>query len=100
VQLGRYMDRKSFQIAAVGSALLLLGLAAFWWKTQPATDGMLETRVLDTLDQLLIKTRFAQFPFLPSYWLSTSVIRWTEGVLNAAGFFIMVLLSHVAFFGF
>jgi ABC-2 type transport system permease protein len=28
------------------------------------------------------------------------VIQWTEGVLNGAGFFILVLLSHVLFFGF
>jgi ABC-2 type transport system permease protein len=49
---------------------------------------------------LLIKTRFAQFPFLPSYWLSTSVIQWGEGVLTLAGFFILVLVSHVSFFSF
>jgi ABC-2 type transport system permease protein len=52
------------------------------------------------LDQLLNKTRFAQFPFLPSYWLSSSILQWAEGVLSAAGFFILVLLSHVSFFGY
>ncbi len=61
---------------------------------------MLETRVLAVLDQLLQKTRFAQFPFLPSYWLSTSVLQWADGALNLAGFFILVLLSNVLFFGF
>src|SRR2546421_3758591 len=67
IQLARYLDRRSFQIAAVISSILLLILAGFWWKAQPATDELLETRVLEMLDQLLIKTRFAQFPFLPSY---------------------------------
>jgi ABC-2 type transport system permease protein len=100
IQLARYLDRRSFQIAAVISSTALLVLAGFWWKAQPASDDLLETRVLEMLDQLLIKTRFAQFPFLPSYWLSTSVIQWGEGVLTLAGFFILVLVSHVSFFSF
>ncbi len=100
IQLARYLDRRSFQIAAVISSVLSLVLVGFWWKAQPATDELLETRVLEMLDQLLIKTRFAQFPFLPSYWLSTSVIQWGEGVLTLAGFFILVLVSHVSFFSF
>jgi ABC-2 type transport system permease protein len=100
IQLARYLDRRSFQIAAVISLVLMGILASSWWKTQPATDDLLETRVLEMLDQLLIKTRFAQFPFLPSYWLSTSVIQWGEGVVTLAGFFFLVLVSHVAFFSF
>jgi ABC-2 type transport system permease protein len=100
IQLARYLDRRSFQIAAVISSMVLLVLAGVWWKAQPATDELLETRVLEMLDQLLIKTRFAQFPFLPSYWLSTSVIQWGEGVVSLAGFFILVLVSHVGFFCF
>jgi ABC-2 type transport system permease protein len=100
IQLARYLDRRSFQIAAVISLVLMGILASSWWKTQPATDDLLETRVLEMLDQLLSKTRFAQFPFLPSYWLSTSVIQWGEGVISLAGFFFLVLVSHVSFFGF
>jgi ABC-2 type transport system permease protein len=98
--LARYLDRRTFRFVAVAAAALLLLTARAWWKVPPANDDLLETRVLDMLDQLLVKTRFTQFPFLPSYWLSTSVIQWGEGVLNIAGFFILVLLSHVSFFGF
>jgi len=100
IQLARYLDRRSFQIAAVIGLVLIVVLGTSWWKAQPATDEMLETRVLEMLDQLLIKTRFAQFPFLPSYWLSTSIVQWGEGVVTLAGFFILVLVSHVSFFGF
>jgi ABC-2 type transport system permease protein len=99
VNLGRYLDRRAFQVAVVVCALALLVLAGFWWRTQPATDDMLDTRVLAVLDQMLEKTKFAQFPFLPSYWLSTSVLQWADGALALAGFFILVLLSHVTFFG-
>jgi len=100
IQLARYLDRRSFQIAAVIGLVLMGIMASSWWKTQPATDDLLETRVLEMLDQLLSKTRFAQFPFLPSYWLSTSVIQWGEGVVSLALFFFLVLVSHVSFFSF
>jgi ABC-2 type transport system permease protein len=100
LNLARYLDRRAFQVAALIVAVVLLALAAFWWKSNPISDDMLEARVLNVLDQLLQKTRFALFPFLPSYWLSTGVLQWAEGVLTLAGFFILVLLSNVLFFGF
>ncbi|MDB6125431.1 MAG: hypothetical protein JWQ71_4424 [Pedosphaera sp.] len=100
INLGRFLDRRAFQVSAVVFAAALLVMAGFWWKDQPAPDDMLETRVLAVLDQLLQKTKFAQFAFLPSYWLSSSVLQWAEGVLPLAGFFMLVLLSHVTFFGF
>ncbi|SPE48896.1 conserved membrane hypothetical protein [Verrucomicrobia bacterium] len=100
IHLARYLDRRSFQISALVGAVVVLGLAAAWWRTKPPGEDALGTRALDILDQMLMQTRFAQFPFLPSYWLSTSVIQWAEGVLNVAFFFMLVLLSHVAFFGF
>ena len=39
------------------------------------------------------------FPFLPSYWLSSAVLQWAEGILRGAAFFALVLLSHTLFFG-
>ena len=98
--LARYLDRRSFRILALAAAVLLLLTARAWWKVPASSEDVVETRVLDMLDQLLVKTRFTQFPFLPSYWLSTSVIEWGEGVVSIAGFFMLVLLSNVAFFGF
>jgi ABC-2 type transport system permease protein len=99
IAVGRFLDRRSFQVAAVGAALVLLALAAVLWKAQPATDELLDTRTIQALDQLLGKTRFAMFPFLPSYWLSAAVLQWAEGVLDGAVFFALVLLSHTLFFG-
>ncbi len=46
-----------------------------------------------------MKTRFAQFALLPSYWLSSGVLQWSEGALGGAGFFALVLHSHSMFFG-
>ncbi len=99
IAIGRYLDRRSFQITAGLTAVVLLALAAFWWKVQPATDEMLDVRTLQALDQLLVRTRFTLFPFLPSYWLSAAVLQWAEGVLSGAIFFGLVLLSHALFFG-
>jgi ABC-2 type transport system permease protein len=99
IWMGRFLDRRSFQLAMVGTAIVLLAAAAFWWKAQPVNDELLDRRTLEALDQLLAKTRFTLFPFLPSYWLSASVLQWAEGILHGAAFFALVLLSHTLFFG-
>jgi ABC-2 type transport system permease protein len=99
IVIGRFLDRKSFQIALVGTAIVLLAAAAFWWKTQAVDDELLDKRTLEALDQLLAKTRFTMFPFLPSYWLSTSVLQWAEGIFRSSVFFAAVLLSNTLFFG-
>ena len=99
IVVGRFLDRRSFQIALVATGLVLLALVAFWWKAQPVDDDLLDKRTLEALDQLLTKTRFTMFPFLPSYWLSSAVLQWAEGILRGAAFFALVLLSHALFFG-
>lgn len=99
ILLGRFLDRRSFQIAALVVGLGLLAACAIWLKPEAVTDEQLETRVLAVLDRLLLKTRFALFPLLPSYWLASGVQQWAEGALRAAGFFGLVLTSHVLFFG-
>jgi len=99
IVVGRFLDRRSFQIALVTPALVLLALVAFWWKATPVDDDLLDKRTLQALDQLLAKTRFTMFPFLPSYWLSSAVLQWAEGILRGAAFFALVLLSHTLFFG-
>jgi ABC-2 type transport system permease protein len=99
IAVGRFLDRRNFQIALLTTALVLLAAAAFWWKTQAVDDELLDKRTLEALDELLAKTRFTMFPFLPSYWLSSSVLQWAEGIQRGAAFFALVLLSHTLFFG-
>jgi ABC-2 type transport system permease protein len=86
ILIGRFLDRRSFQIALVVTAVAVLMAAAFWWKANPATDELLDKRTLEALDQLLAKTRFTMFPFLPSYWLSAAVLQWAEGILRGSAF--------------
>ena len=99
IVIGRHLDRKSFQIVLLLFAVVLLAFVAFWWKTNPVDDELLDKRTLEALDKLLAKTRFTLFPFLPSYWLSGAVLQWAEGIPRHALFFAMVLLSHTLFFG-
>jgi len=99
IVIGRHLDRRSFQVVLMLIALVLLMFVAFWWKTNPVDDDLLDKRTLEALDRLLAKTRFTLFPFLPSYWLSSSLLQWAEGITNGAIFFAGVLLSNTLFFG-
>ena len=99
IAIGRHLDRKSFQLMLVLLAVVLLAVVAFWWKSNAVDDDLLDRRTLEALDQLLARTRFTMFPFLPSYWLSSAVLQWAEGVFRGALFFAGVLLSHTLFFG-
>lgn len=98
INVARYLDRRLFQVVALIAMALLVAGAAFWFKPELADNGS-DTRVYDVLDRMLTRTNFAQYPLLPSYWLSSSVLQWAEGAVLEAVFFIMVLLSHVLFFG-
>jgi ABC-2 type transport system permease protein len=99
IAVARFLDRRAFQVLAIGTAVALLGAAVFWLRTETITDEMLETRVLSVLDRLLARTRFAQWAWLPSYWLSAAVLQWSEGARTGAAFFALVLLSYTLFFG-
>jgi ABC-2 type transport system permease protein len=98
VMVARYLDRKVFQIVAVVGVVGLITAAALWFKPEQIDPESTETRVLVVLDKMLEKTHFAQYPLLPSMWVSSSVLHWAEGARTGAGFFFLVLLSHVLFF--
>lgn len=99
VNLARFLDRRLFQVIAVTAFGLLIATAAVWFQPEQVPADSTETRVLAVLDKMLSRTRFAEFAFMPSYWLSSSVLQWANGAVLAAGFFVLVLVSHVAFFG-
>lgn len=98
VTLARFLDRKAFQVIVVTGLLAFVGLMLFQFRPQTVTDEDLNTRVLVVIDRLLENTNFANFPLLPSYWISASVQNWSEGAIGSAGFFALVMLSYVLFF--
>lgn len=99
VTLARHLDRRLFQLLIIGGLVAFGLLVVFYLRPQAVSDEDLETRVLTVIDRLLENTRFANFPLLPSYWMSASVQHWTEGALRSAGFFALVLASYTLFFG-
>jgi len=99
VALARFLHRRTFQAVLVLCALTTVFLGRWWLKPEPLTDEMLETRVIEVLDRMLSKTRFAQFPLLPSYWVSASVLNYAEGAIRTSVFFALVLLSNALLFG-
>jgi ABC-2 type transport system permease protein len=99
IHVARFLDRRSFQVVAVGVAVAAVAAAAVWLRSQPVTDELFESRILVVLDKLLTKTRFAESALLPSYWLSAGVLQWAEGAVWGAGFFLLLLLSYALFFG-
>jgi ABC-2 type transport system permease protein len=99
ILLARHLDRKAFQILIVGALLVTAVTLIVRFRPDVVTDEELEARVVSVVDRLLDKTKFSQFPLLPSYWLSSGVQNWAEGGLRTAGFFALVLLSNSLFFG-
>lgn len=99
VIVARHLDRRLFQVIAVTTVVALIAGAAIWFKPERVDPENTEGRVLVVLDKMLAKTHFAQYPLLPSMWLSSSVLQWAEGARSAAAFFCGVLFSHVLFFG-
>ncbi len=97
--VARYLDRRVFQVGALALVLIAIGLIGFWLRPDNSLEGNTDTRVIELMDKMLTRTRVAQFPLLPSYWLSSSVLEWTDGAVTTAGFFALVLLSNVLFFG-
>lgn len=99
VLLARHLDRRLFQLLAVLIAVGSVYLVKVYLQPQVIDEETLETRIMAVMDRLLAKTRFCQCPFLPSYWLSNSVLHWVDGAISTAFFFMLVLVSNVLFFG-
>jgi len=99
ILLARYLDRQLFQISGGLIALTVILALRAYMQPEVVAD---ESLVIDSSEErarLLSKTRFVQFPFMPSYWLSRSVTEWKDGVFDLSIFYLLVLLSNVLFFG-
>jgi ABC-2 type transport system permease protein len=99
VMVARYLDRRLFQVITVVAVTLLVGGAAWWFRPGQVPEEVSDTRVWIVLDQILDRTFFAEYPLLPSFWLSAGVLQWADGAVQLAGYYALVLLSHVLFFG-
>jgi ABC-2 type transport system permease protein len=100
VNVARFLDRRAFQLIALGLVAMLVLWTAYWLGLKgDSSDDAGGTHIASVLDKMLFKTRFAEFPFLPSFWLASGMLAWQEGAWSAIGFFALMLVSYVAFFG-
>ncbi len=100
VTIARFMDRRTFQVLVVTVLLALIAGLVVWFRPEPVAEGeSTETRVISVLERTLYRTKFSEFGFLPSQWLSSSVLQWADGALSGALFYLLVLLSYSLFFG-
>ncbi|HXG46907.1 MAG TPA: hypothetical protein VNO52_04725 [Methylomirabilota bacterium] len=100
VSLGRYLDRRLFQVVMITILVAALAALAWWFRPEgPPPEDSTETRAFAVLDQMLGRTKFADWPLLPSQWLASSVLQWADGALRGSGFLVLVLLSYALFFG-
>ncbi len=99
VTIARFMDRRTFQILTVTLLLAMVSGLIFWFWPDAAAGDSTETRVISVLERTLYRTRFSEFGFLPSRWLSSTVLQWADGALAGALFYLLVLLSYALFFG-
>ncbi|MBL69460.1 MAG: hypothetical protein CMO74_13615 [Verrucomicrobiales bacterium] len=100
ILLARHLDRKLFQIGGVLVAITIVLALRAYLQPEVVADESLIITAGEERSRLLAKTRFVQFPFMPSYWLSRSVSEWKDGVYDLSVFYLLVLLSNVLFFGF
>jgi len=82
----------------IKKVLFLLAAAvvmAVLWEVKPVTDAQAVSRHDEQIfDQLLKHTRISLNPYLPSSWLTQTIIAWSEGLFRQGGFFFLVLLSN------
>lgn len=100
LNLARYLDRRAFQVTAVTITVIVIPLLTIWFRPEPLLSDSADTRVLSTLDKLLQRTHFAEWAWLPSFWLTSGVLQWADAAVSAAVFFLSVLLSYVLLFGY
>lgn len=75
--------------------LVALALVALILKVKPVTDEQAVAAHEEQMFDLLLRhTRLSLNPFLPSAWLSQSILAWSHGLVRQGGFFFLVLLSN------
>ena len=98
VVVARYLHRRVFQVLCLIGVVIIVGVGAAWYRSGDVSEDTGGGRMLAVMERMLSRTKFAQYPLLPSYWLTSAILQWSEGALQAAMFFLLVLLSNALFF--
>ena len=99
VNLAAISGPAAFSDRRGGAGAGLIALVAFWWKAKPVhgraagqahAGGAGPVAAKDALHAVSVSAELLAF---------AGVLQWAEGILRMAGFFALVLLSHMLFFG-
>lgn len=91
--LARYIARRWVKIAVVAAGVILLGILVFGVRPVTDLEAARQSEVA-AFDQLLRHTRVSLNPYLPSAWLASSVLAWSDGLWRQGLFYFLVLLSN------
>ena len=89
----RYLHRRVFKWGLFGVGALVIIAAIFLVRPMDATQ-LQQAEMISSMNQLLSNSRLALQPWLPSYWVASSMIAWGEGWGGRGLFFFFVLLSN------
>ena len=82
----------------VKNVVLLLGfgvLALLIFGVKPVTDAdAIAAQDVLSFDQLLRHTRLSVNPYLPSAWLTQTILAWSDGLMRQGAFYFLLLLSY------
>jgi ABC-2 type transport system permease protein len=87
--LGKRDVKNAVLLLAFGvMALLIAGV-------KPVTDAdAIASQDVLSFDQLLRHTRLSVNPYLPSAWLTQTILAWSDGLMRQGAFYFLLLLSY------
>ena len=94
----RYLHRRLFKWVLLGVGAVVAAAAVFFVRPIGA-ESIQQAQVMAALDQMLHNSRLTVHPLMPSYWVGSSIIAWSEGMNWRGTFFFLVLLSNALMAG-
>ena len=89
----RYLHRRMFKWALFGIGAVAVAAAVVFMKPMDPAD-LEQAQMVAALNQLLSNSRVTVQPILPSYWVASSLIAWSDGWGGRGTFFFLVLVSN------
>ena len=72
VVVARYLHRRLFQVLCLVALAGIILLAVVWYHSGQVSEDS-GGRMFAVMEKMLNRTKFAQYPLLPSYWLTSAV---------------------------
>ncbi|MBU1862508.1 MAG: hypothetical protein KKH94_02450 [Candidatus Omnitrophica bacterium] len=91
-----YSSRYFRKVVIAGCIIIAIAITIYYFRIHSLVRHERENIML-ALNTLIPHFRYAQYPLLPSYWLSESLWNVAKGYYATASFYLLVLVSNVLF---